>query len=397
MRGLVSHITGYWRRYRAGLTGFAALAIAVAPLFVIGVLSVPIRHEFGESRASLGLAVSAFMGAAVLCAPISGRLVDRFGVDVVLRLGIISVLASDLWVGALASGSTQLRIGMALGGVGLSLVDAGSTIDVKQEVQRDAQAMAFGIKETAGPLTTLLGGLLIIPLAAATSWRVIFLIYAALAAGLLVVDLALDRDHGRRGSGRDPSVVEPMFRARAIAVAVALAMVGVTAVTTYGVDAAVVSGMTAQRAGLWMTVGSVGAIATRMLTALVASRSEPRGAAIVPLLVLLGGCGHILLSMGSDALTGWAELIALVFGWGWGGVLFLFVIRLFPIRSGRAMGTVFMGAYAGGVLGPPIFGWTVDHMGFSTAWLLSAISMGIAAAILTVALTPIRHEQSVDP
>lgn len=395
MRGLVSRTTGYWRRYRAGLTGFAALAIAVAPLFVIGVLSVPIRHEFDESRASLGLAVSAFMGAAVLCAPISGRLVDRHGVNVVLRLGIISVLASDLWVGVFASGSTQLRIGMALGGVGLSLVDAGSTIDVKHEVQSDAQAMAFGIKETAGPLTTLLGGLLIIPLATATSWRVIFLIYAALAAGLLVVDLALDRDHGRRSSiSGDPLAFEPMSRARAVAVAVALAMVGVTAVTTYGVDAAVVSGMTAQRAGLWITIGSIGAIVTRMVTALVASRSEPRGAAIVPLLVLLGGCGHVLLALGPDALMGWAEMIALVFGWGWGGVLFLYVIRLFPIRSGRAMGTVFMGAYAGGVVGPPIFGWITDHMGFSAAWLLSALSMGVAAAILIVALTPIRHARS---
>lgn len=386
----------YWNRYRAGFTGFAALAVSIAPLFIVGLLSVPIRQEFGDSRAGLGLAVSAFMGAAVFSAPIAGRLVDRLGVNVVLRLGIIVVVMSDVWIGLISSGSSALRIGMALGGLGLSLVDAGSTIDVKLEVRHDAQAMAFGIKETAGPITPMLGGVLIVPLAAATSWRSIFLIYGCFAFALLVVDLTLDREHGRTvwKAGPGNPIVELFSGARLVAMAVALAMIGITAITTYGIDASLVAGMSAQSAGLWITGGSAGAIVTRIVTAYAMRHSEPRGTLIVVSLIALGGLGHLLLASGWQAAMIPGGLVALGLGWGWGGVLFLFVIRLYPLRSGRAVGIVFMGAYAGGVLGPPVFGWVVDSMGFRAAWLFSALCMVIAAGILVIALAPLRRSDT---
>jgi MFS family permease len=367
-------------------------------LFIVGLLSVPIREEFGGSRAALGLAVSAFMGAAVISAPFAGRAVDRYGVSVVLRLGIASVLLSDLWVGVISSGPGMLRVGMAFGGLGLALVDAGSTLDVSQEVRHESQAMAFGIKEIAGPLTTLLGGVVLLPIAAATSWRAVFLLYSAIAAGLLILDLSLDREHGDKvGTRSSESGVLPLDRARGVSVAVGLAMVGVTAVTTYGIDASVVAGLTEQTAGLWITVASIGTIGMRIGGAYVAGRSEPFGVLVVVGLILVGGLSHLVLASGSSSAMGPGAFLSLIFGWGWGGILFLFVIRLYPFQTGRATGIVFMGTYAGGVLGPPTFGWIVDQWGFRTGWFFSAGCMVMAALILAWALAPLRARKELQP
>lgn len=393
----VVRMAAFGRRYRAAFTGFAALAVAVAPLFIVGVLSVSIREDFGSSRASLGFAVSAFMAVAVVTAPLSGRIVDRFGVNVTVRSGLVLVLAADLLIGLLADSSAVLRSGMAIAGLGLSLVDAGTTLDLKLEVREVDQALAFGMKEIAGPITTLGGGVLIVPLASATSWQGVFVLYAGLSLLLLVLDLNLDRRHGQvRTSRFDHPDGESLGRAVLVGLATALAMVGITAVTTYGVDASIVGGMTTQHAALWITVGSAGAIVARILTAVATTRSERLGAVIVAALVLVGGVGHGLLAWGAEVALGPGSFIALVFGWGWGGVLFLFVIRLYPFRTGRAMGVVFMGAYAGGVIGPPIFGHIVDTEGFATAWWSSAGCMFAAGLLLLGALKPLRTNRPVE-
>lgn len=185
--------------------------------------------------------------------------------------------------------------------------------------------------------------------------------------------------------------VAPLNRALAVAMAVALAMVGVTAVTTYGIDASVVAGLTEQQAGLWITVGSIGVIGMRLGGAYLAGRNEPLGVLVVVGLILVGGLSHLLLASNSRSIMGPGELIALIFGWGWGGILFLFVIRLYPFQTGRATGIVFMGTYVGGVLGPPTFGTIVDNWGFRAGWIFSAGCMVAAALILAWALSPLRE------
>jgi predicted MFS family arabinose efflux permease len=171
-------------------------------------------------------------------------------------------------------------------------------------------------------------------------------------------------------------------------------MVGVTAVTTYGIDASVVAGLTEQQAGLWITLGSIGVIGMRLGGAYLAGRNEPLGVLVVVGLILVGGLSHLLLASNLRSIMGPGELVALIFGWGWGGILFLFVIRLYPLQTGRATGIVFMGTYVGGVLGPPTFGWIVDHWSFQTGWIFSAGCMVAAALILAWALSPLRKPQT---
>jgi hypothetical protein len=73
-------------------------------------------------------------------------------------------------------------------------------------------------------------------------------------------------------------------------------------------------------------------------------------------------------------------MLAFVGGWGWTGLWLLAMSRANPISPAAAIGTVYVGAMAGSVLGPFAFGMLADYVSYSAAWLLMA-SMALIGAV----------------
>jgi MFS family permease len=60
--------------------------------------------------------------------------------------------------------------------------------------------------------------------------------------------------------------------------------------------------------------------------------------------------------------------LAFVGCWGYNGVFWYAMVRAYPDAPGRITGALSPGGLAGSTLGPVVFGWLVDQLGYQTAW-----------------------------
>src|SRR5205823_3167909 len=108
----------------AFLCSLAAAGVRSSPVVYI----VPLGNEFGWSRGSLATVVALNLGLFGLAAPISGRLIDRFGPRVVMMCSL-SLLATGIGATVFVHELWQLMllwgplIGLGAGG-GASVVAA---------------------------------------------------------------------------------------------------------------------------------------------------------------------------------------------------------------------------------------------------------------------------------
>ena len=72
-------------------------------------------------------------------------------------------------------------------------------------------------------------------------------------------------------------------------------------------------------------------------------------------------------------------------GWSWPGLLMFAVVRVARDSPGVATSAVQTGAFAGGALGPVLFGLVVSSAGYGTAWPAAVVSLSLAAVLLLVA------------
>ncbi|MGV9319175.1 MFS transporter [Streptomyces sp. NPDC003660] len=85
-------VTGHRAWWVAAVTG-TAIVVAGACSTLPGILQGPLRHDFGWSRGSIGLAVSVNMVLYGLTAPYAAALSDRFGVRRVVAAALLTVAA----------------------------------------------------------------------------------------------------------------------------------------------------------------------------------------------------------------------------------------------------------------------------------------------------------------
>jgi predicted MFS family arabinose efflux permease len=75
-------------------------------------------------------------------------------------------------------------------------------------------------------------------------------------------------------------------------------------------------------------------------------------------------------------------VLAYVLGWSWPGLFNLAIVRANPSAPGAATGITQTGTYIGGVLGPLLFGWAVEAVGYPPAWLGSGAAALVGAVMI---------------
>lgn len=146
---------------RVGRTVAAAAlstVLASLPVFLLGGLAVLVRDELNFGELQLGLAVSVFFTMAALSAVAAGRIASRLGA------WATTVLAAALSAGslagiALAPSYAWLLAALAVAGVANALAQIGINQALAQVVPRHRQGLAFVVKQSAVPASTLLAGL----------------------------------------------------------------------------------------------------------------------------------------------------------------------------------------------------------------------------------------------
>jgi MFS family permease len=360
----------------------AVVTVGVLPVFLTGALAVQMREELRFGETELGLTVAVFFGSAAASSAIGGRLAERLGPVAGMRVAaaLASVaLASVAW---LANDLGDLLLCLVVGGVSNAVGQPSTNLYLARRVGAGRLGLAFGVKQSAIPLATLLGGLAVPAVALTVGWRWAF---AGGAVSAVVVGASVRGGGGaaavRRGArrGAGDAGLRPLLL---LATGSGLGGAAAGALGAFLVSAAVDAGISEGRAGLLAAACSAVGLATRLVAGARADIRGGRHLTVVALMLAGGGATYLLLATEWPPAIVVGALAGYAVGWGWPGLFNLAVVRNSPGAPGAATGITQSGTYVGGVAGPLLFGFLAGHFSYGWAWSSAAvISLAGAAAV----------------
>ncbi|MGH8906179.1 MAG: MFS transporter [Egibacteraceae bacterium] len=374
---------GHWM---AGVV-IAMLSNTVGALafFLVAAFAVFIRQElrFGEAR--LGLAISCYFAAAALASVPGGRLSERLGAPTAMAFAVTVSGACMLGIAAFARSWPVLALLLAVNGVGSGIAQPSSNLAVARMVPLNGQGLAFGVKQSAVPVGTLLAGLAVPALGLTVGWRWGFVAGAmsAVPVGIACARLRVLQERlAGRGMREGDASTGPMAL---LTVAAGIAAGTATAVGSFYVESAVAGGLSPGPAGLLFAFGSAVGVAGRILWGWLADHLRGGWLLVVAALMAVGSVGTALLALpGQQLVIMLATVLVFACGWGWPGLFNFAVVRLNPHAPGAATGITQAGVFVGGVAGPLGFGALVEAYSYQLAWSVAAGGLLAAAALIMV-------------
>lgn len=360
-----------------------AVGLAAALGFVPGYVATSLRADLGLSRAEVGLIVSLYFGSTGVMSILGGSITDRIGARRVI-VGDMALVAACAVVAAWRGDLGTLLGTSVFAGAGYAGVNAATNAAIASVVEPSRRTVALSVKTGGVPAMASLAALLGAPLAASTSWRVVWVVVAALAAasGALAAVVLPDPEvsaAARVPRGRAPSGVWWFSLGAFLLVAGSQPLF--SWLVPYLEEAV---GTSASVAG---SVASFSA-AVGLALLVVNARSVDRrldGSKVLRLvlLCLLAALSVVLVMLGSSV----GFMVAVVGGVG-GVALQLAAIgtmhSLVVERSGGAVaaatGVTMTGYYLGALVSPVAFGALVDASGtYTVGWGALAVLLVMSA------------------
>ena len=351
------------------------------PVYLTGALSVQMRASLGFTESGLGVAIAGFFAGAILSSVAAGYLAARRGAPRMMRDSLIATGLALMVSGALANSWIEVVALLVLAGAAFGAGQPATNLFLTDSGPRDRQGLAFGVKQAAAPMATLVAGLSVPVVGVTIGWR-----WAFIGAGICAFLSALLVIGGREGliqavpGGHDR-------RIRALVVLTAATTLGSAAGSALGafvVAGAVHIGFSAGAAGLLAGIGSALGVLARIGVGHQADRRWKRLLWAVAMMLVGGTIGFGLLAIGQPWWFVLGITIAFAAGWGWAGLFNLAVVRAYPHAPAQTTGVSQMGAYLGGMLGPLSFGLVVTHASYRAAWISAAATAGCAAVAMVI-------------
>jgi MFS family permease len=375
-------VTGRAER-RLVLVGASATVLAVAPVYLLGGLSALIRADLGFDERALGVAASVFFASSALCSIPAGWVAARLGPRRSLASGIATVTLPFAALALVADSWWQLTACLVLAGMANSLIQLSVNLSLAEGIRREHQGKAFGTKQAAVPLATLLAGLAVPAIGLTVGWRFAFLGAAVASASLLLALRIVPRGGRAAGTRRSRFNRARLRKLLAVVVAAGCATATANAAGTFFVEWAVRLDQPLHVAGLVFSAASLAAISGRVTVGWMADRSSVDQFRVMGVMMAVGSFGYIAIgaSAGLLPLTA-AALVAFAAGWGWPGLLHMSVIRENRDAPAEATGIMQTGIFLGGIVGPAGFGATAAAFGYPPAWNGAAAVTLFGAAML---------------
>jgi len=388
-----------------GLAGF----IVMADSWVVSPLLPSIARTVGVEPARAGILIAAYMLPFGLFQLLYGPLADRFG-----KLRVVGV---SLVFFTVATGLTAVGVGLgdlilyrALTGIfaaatmPVSLALIGDLVPMKQRQQAIASFMGIAFLGQATSMT--IGG----TIAAVTSWRGVFMVYAVVAAVITVVLLVTARSFASELHG-DPNsqFVRPYLRLLghwpSLRTYLVVFFEGVLVLGSFsylGAFAARSLGLGTLQIGLLMAVFGVGVIAASRAFARLAERIGRHRLVAVGL--ALAAAADLTVVVGYSQLSlvavGGAQLALVAVGVLLLGLGFMFAhssllttATQFAAKArGTAMSLVAFAFMVGGALGTALGGRLIEATSYREFYLVGGVALAALTVIALVAVP--RHPVS---
>ncbi len=373
---------------------------AVRRLLILGVfarlpatsgllLTLYIVQTLERGYAAAGLAATAFTVGAAIGAPWRGRAVDRVG----LRRALVpSILGESLCLGLLAFSGYRLVLPLAFA-AGVLMLPTFSVIrqSLSVLVADQRRRTAFSLDSMGVELTFIIGPLLGVAVATATSPRVALVGVALLvvASGLLLFALDPPVRSANPVEAVPGSTAVGRSHWRSADLLVVLAATTGATVTLFGSEVALVALLrTIDRVsstGVVFAFWGTGSILGAFVYGLMAKPPHP--------LWLLFGLGLLTMPLGLANSVAMAAALVLVAGAACAPVIAgtaELVTRLVPEHSrGAALGWHGAALTTGGAVGAPLAGAAIDLSGPGAGFLVVA-GVGVAVAGVGLVVRSVR-------
>lgn len=368
----------------AGLSvSTTSIALGALPVFLLGALAVFVRDELGFNETRLGFAASAYYLASALSSVPGGRFCEHVGGRRAVAASAALGGASMLCIALFARSYSVLVVLMVAAGIANGAALPASNLVMTQRIPVRLQGAAFGVKQSSGPISTLLAGASVPLLGLTVGWRWAFMLAAAATAPVLVWGLS-GRPRPRRESIRAAGEI-PVAPLVVLAAAAATAVVGGASVAAFYVESAVARGVAPGTAGTILAVSSVTGIGWRVLWGAAGDRSPRLHVPVLAALMAVGAASFALVAVVSAPVTLLAvTILAFGTGWGWPALFNYAIVSRTPSAPGLATGIAGTGLYTGGIVGPPLFGAVVEASGYTAAWLCVAASAACSSVLMHV-------------
>jgi MFS family permease len=372
---------------RAVIGSIVVVMLGLSPAYMAGALGLQIRAELGLGATELGFAIGAFFAATAVLSPLLGTIADRIGTVRGLRLAMLLVMACSLMMVLTVGSYVTLLLALIVGGISNGIAGPATSRLIAYHVTR-RRSLAFGLRQAAVPLASLIAGISVPVVGLTLGWRYAFMLVGiaalpvALAAGGAVVGVEY---RGARAAGR----VSDLRGLLLAAVAFLFVTAAGTALMAFVVDLSVYRGLGEASGGLVLSFVSIAGITVRIGVGWLADRPEVDAFAIMSRQIIIGLGGF--LSSGTFGLVVGASL-AIAGGWGWTGLMAHVVAQGSPDGPARAAGIVQTGGASGGVLGPPIAGFLIDNVSHRAAWTVAFLLLLISlVAVRAVGRSTLAH------
>ncbi|MDP9460209.1 MAG: MFS transporter [Actinomycetota bacterium] len=368
---------------RAGTAAVAVTTVGVLPVYMVGVLWVQLREDLGFTTSLLGVLVATFFATSAVSALTAGTVVRRFGTAPVVRLSALVGATSMLAISLAAQYTPALVGALVLAGWGNGIGQPASNDLIARAVASDRHGLAYGTKQAAIPLSTMIAGVAVPVIAIPLGWRPAFALGAALAV-LVLLTVPAGRRLRPPGSAEPSEAAGPFRRAPLIVLAVGLLLGAATgnALGSFFVATAVDSGIAPATAGVLAAVASGTGAVARIVMGWLADRVRTKWLMVVAAQMAIGGLSYALLGTGVEVLIAAGAVIGYCTGWAWAGLSTYSVARMHPGMAARATSITQGGMGAGAAVGPLVFGLVASATDYSVAWYGTAALSVVAGAVI---------------
>lgn len=383
---------------RAGAVGrgVAVVACCALPSFLGGAVVDDIRRDFAFGDTAVGITFSAYWGLAAVAALPAARLGGRLGPARALRLS--GALAAIVCVAVALGGRSAASFGVLLvaGGLAAALATPAVNVVIMGGVHPRRRAFAFAVATCSPPLGMVAAGTLVPALGHWLDWRLLYGIAAGLAAGAAwsVRDAApvavpattpSARPVPRAGRApRDPAeraAVRPLARMM-LGVTAANAAIGV--MPAFLVSAAPSAGVSGTAAAVVLAVAAAASIALRLLAGRWADGHGRDALPAVVALMIVSAAGFGLMATESRVPFVLGAFLVLGPGWVWLSLFSFAVITRYARSVEAASGVLQTGFFAGGVVGPTLFGLLSSAGSYRLGWAVLACAGLVAASAVAL-------------
>lgn len=379
-------------------TAVVASTLAAMPSLLLAGLAILVGAELNFGAFELGIAIGAFFAVSGLLSVPAALLSETIGPRRSMFVGALITVLALAGIGAATPSWGMLLVWMVVAGLGNTITQIASNHLLARQVDSGRQGIAYGIKQSGIPIASMLAGLALPLLGLSVGWRATFLLFAlaVIPVAYFLRGLKKGPPMGRRGPRAGDA---PLAVLAVLATGSGLGAMASSGLTTFTVVSAVDGGFSPGAAGLLLTAGSVIGISARILSGWMVDRRGRGSLILASSLLGAGVLGYLGLAIaGSSWLVVLATLVAFAGGWGWPGLILLVTARTNPRAPATAMAVTRVGPSVGNIIGPILFGATVDGAGYPVAWSFAAGTAFAALLFLLVARRQlVRHRDAAGP